>query len=513
MEKEDQEPSNEKPPIVAIGASAGGVQALSTFISDLPDDTGAAFVMIIHLDPDQRSELPRILGARTRLPVVQVKGRQKLEANHVYVIPPDCRLELIDHEVSAVKFESPRGPRATIDLFFRSLAEGLGDGFAIILSGAGSDGAIGVRAVKEAGGIILVQDPSEAEYGSMPRSSIATGVVDFVLPLRELVPRLVDLLHQTQSAPAEQEFDEELVRRILAHLRVRTGHDFSKYKQSTVLRRIARRIQVNRSDSMRAYYNFLRESPDEAQALLGDLLITVTTFFRDADAFNSLSNTVLPALFSGKETAEPIRIWVCGCATGEEAYTIAMLTLEEAAKHEERRAIQIFGSDLDSRALAMAREGRFPTAIEADVSEERLRRFFIREGDHYRIRQEVRDIVLFAMHDVLKDPPFSHVDLISCRNVLIYLDRDLQEQVGTTFHYALNPAGFLLVGSSESVDQPAGLFRCIDRGARLYQTTTKVGDRPRLAPRLLGPTRVREPTISVPSLRFSTLRTSKRTDE
>jgi two-component system, chemotaxis family, CheB/CheR fusion protein len=497
MEQEGQEPSKEKPPIVAVGASAGGVQALSTFISALPEDTDAAFVIIIHLDPDKRSDLPRILGTRTQLPVIQVEGRQKLEANHVYVIPPDCRLELVDHEISAVQFEAPRGPRATIDLFFRSLADRLGDGFAVILSGAGSDGAIGVRAVKEAGGIILVQEPREAEYGSMPRSAIATGVVDFVLPLRELVLRLVDLLRQKQSAapPAEQELDEELVRRILAHLRVRTGHDFSKYKQSTVLRRIGRRMQVNRTDSLRAYDSFLRESPDEVQALLGDLLISVTTFFRDGDAFNAVSNTVLPALFMEKGAAEPIRIWVCGCATGEEAYTVAMLTLEEAAKHELRPAIQIFGSDLDSRALALAREGRFPTAIEADVSEERLRRFFVREGDHYRIRQEVRDIVLFAMHDVLKDPPFSHVDLISCRNVLIYLDRDIQEQVCTTFHYALNPAGFLLVGSSETVDQPAGLFRCIDRGARLYQSTTKVGDRPRLVPRLLGPARIREPTI------------------
>ncbi len=486
-----------KPVIVAIGASAGGVQALQAFIGALPDNSGAAFVVVVHLDPKKRSELSNILGLRTRMPVVQVENNEKLKADHVYVIPPDRRLQLVDHEISAVAFDEPRGQRLPIDMFFRSLAERLGDGFAVILSGAGSDGAIGVRAVKESGGIILVQDPDEAEYSSMPRSAIATGVADFILPAQDLGHRLADLIAIKQSATeaATAKFDEEVLRKILAHVRVRTGHDFSKYKQSTVLRRIARRMQVSRTESLRGYYEFLRDNAEEAQALLGDLLISVTTFFRDIDAFQTIAKDVLPGLFKDRDPSEPIRVWVCGCATGEEAYSMAILLLEEAAHHELRPPIQIFGSDLDSRALAAAREGRFPAAIEADVSEERLRRFFVHEGDNYRVRQDVRDIVLFAIHDLLKHPPFSHVDIISCRNVLIYLDRDLQEQVCTTFHHALNPAGYLLLGSSETADHPPGLFRTVDRTARLYQSTTRVGDKPQLLPRLLGPVRVREQAI------------------
>lgn len=480
--------NGDKPIIVALGASAGGVQALQSFFSAIPDNTDAAFVVIVHLDPQHRSELASILAPRTRMPVVQVEKQQKLLPNCVYVVPPDRRLQLVDHEISALEFDEPRGQRTPIDLFLRSLAENLGDGFAVILSGAGSDGAIGVRAVKEAGGIILVQDPNEAEYASMPRSAIATGPADFVLPVRDLAMRLADLIRikHTVAVPALHHFDEEELRRILALLRVRTGHDFSKYKRSTVLRRIARRMQVTRTDDLNEYYEVLRQNADEAQALLSDLLISVTAFFRDGEAFDAIVKKVLPDVLHAKPHGEAIRIWVPGCATGEEAYSLAMLLLEEAARHELRPSIQVFGSDLDAHALAAAREGRYPTAIEADVSDERLRRFFTREGDHYRVRQELRDLVLFAAHDLLKDPPFSKIDLISCRNVLIYLDRDLQEQVISTLHYALNPGGFLFLGTSESAESPAGLFRTVDRTARIYQSTTAAGDKPRLLPRLLG---------------------------
>ncbi|HET9445289.1 MAG TPA: CheR family methyltransferase, partial [Steroidobacteraceae bacterium] len=483
------------PPIVVIGASAGGVVALQTLFEAMLPHTGAAFVVAVHLDPVHRSELPQVIGARTSMPVVQVVGRQKLRADHVYVIPPDRRLQLVDHSISAEDFDEPRGQRSPIDLLFRSLAEQLGDGIAVILSGAGSDGAIGVRAVKESGGIILVQDPSEAQYGSMPRSAIATGVVDFVLPVRELVAHMTDLIrikHQQNRMDDERQIDEDLLRRILAHLRVRTGHDFMKYKRSTVLRRIARRMQVTRTDELKDYYEVLRESAEEAQALLSDLLISVTTFFRDRPAFEELQRSVLPRLFKNAEEIESIRVWVAGCATGEEAYSITMLLLEESGKHDQRPTIQVFGSDLDPRALTTAREGRYPAAIEADVSAERLRRFFTREGDAYRVRQEVRDLVLFAAHDLVKDPPFSHVDLISCRNVLIYLDRELQEQVCGTFHYALKPGGYLMVGSSESAEHPPGLFRLIDRNARIYESTAVPGEKPRLLPSLLGPVRMRE---------------------
>jgi len=491
--------SERMPVIVAIGASAGGIHALQSLFAALPHDTGAAFVVVVHLDPQHRSEMPSIIGARTQMPVVQVGERTRLQANHVYVIPPDRRSQMIDHEISAMEFDQPRGQRAPIDLFFRSLAEQLGDGFAIVLSGAGSDGAIGVRAIKESGGIILVQDPGEAEYSSMPRSAIATGVADFILPVHEIGKRLVDLIRIKESVagPDIRDFDEELLRRVLAQLRARTGHDFSKYKRSTVLRRVARRMQVMRADGLTEYYNVMRDNPDEAQALLGDLLISVTTFFRDTEAFEKLAQDIIPELFRDRQADETIRVWVSGCATGEEAYSFAILLLEEASRHSIRPPLQVFGSDLDSRALAAGREGCFPQAIEADVTEDRLRRFFTREGDHYRVRQEVRDIVLFAMHDLLKDPPFSHVDLISCRNVLIYLDRELQDQVCSTFHYALNPGGYLFLGGSETAENPPGLFRAVDRNARIYQSTALPGVKPRLLPRLLGPVRIHEQMVQL----------------
>lgn len=477
-----------RPIVVGIGASAGGVKALQAFFETLPDAPGAAFVVVLHLDPDRPSEMASILGLRTKMPVVQVGAHQRMEINHVYVIPPNRQLQISDHEIGATEFVEPRGQRAPIDLFFRSLAEQHGDGFAVILTGAGSDGAIGIKAVKESGGLILVQDPAEAEHDSMPRSAISTGIVDFVLPIEELARRLVELIRdkETFAATEPRNFSEDVLRRILAHVRVRTGHDFAKYKRATVVRRIARRMQVMRCDDPAEYYNLLRDHPDEATALLGDLLISVTTFFRDAEVFETLKADVLPQLFQLRQPSDPIRVWVAGCATGEEAYTIAMLLLEEASRHDLRPTIQIFGSDLDARSLAVAREGRYPAAIEADISEERLRRFFIREGDQYRVRQELRDTLLFASHSVLKDPPFSRINLISCRNLLIYLDRELQQQVCSTFHYALNPGGFLLVGSSETADTPPGLFRPVDRKARIYQSTVQSGDKPRLLPRLLG---------------------------
>jgi two-component system CheB/CheR fusion protein len=484
------------PPLVVMGASAGGIHALQAFFDAMPPDSGAAFIVVVHLDPAHRSELAQILAARTRMPVVQV-GRHRLIANHVYVIPPDRCLKVVDHEVHATEFEEPRGQRAPIDGLFRSVAQQLGDGFAVILSGAGSDGALGVRAVKESGGIILVQEPGEAEYSSMPRSAAATGVADLVLPVRELALRLADFIRlKKQGARLADEplLDEDLLRRVLMHLRARTGHDFTKYKRSTVLRRIARRMQVTRTSELKAYYNTLRENADEAQALLSDLLISVTTFFRDAETFHELQRTIIPQLF-GADRPDAIRVWVAGCATGEEAYSFGILLLEEAAKHELRPSLQVFGSDLDARALTTAREGRYPISIEADVSEERLRRFFMREGEYYRVRQELRDIVLFAAHDLLKDPPFSHLELVSCRNLLIYLERELQEQVCGTFHYALNPGGFLMLGSSESADHPAGLFRMVDRTARIYSSTAVSGEKPRLLPSLLAPVRLREQQV------------------
>jgi two-component system, chemotaxis family, CheB/CheR fusion protein len=486
-------------PIVGIGASAGGVKALQGFFEALPPVTGAAYVVIVHLDPDSRSELAGILSSRTSMPVTQVEEQTSLEPDHVYVIAPNRRLQISDHSISAPPFEEPRGHRAPIDLFFRSLAEQRGEGYAVVLTGAGADGAIGVKAIKEAGGIVLVQDPTEAEYASMPRSAIATEVADFVLPLSELADRLVDLLNTRDHIPTRRsrDSDEDMLRRILAHVRVRTGHDFSHYKRATVLRRIARRAQVTRKETLAEYYGYLRENAEEAQALFGDFLISVTTFFRDPKAFASLAQSIIPQLFDGKETGGAIRVWVPGCATGEETYTIGMLLLEEAARRDLRPEIQVFGSDLDAGALAIAREGRFPATVEADLSEERLRRFFQREGEHYRVRRELRDIVLFASHSLLRDPPFSRLDMVSCRNLLIYLDRDLQQQVCNTFHYALNPGGFLFLGSSENADQPNGLFRTIDRDARIYRAASSAEKRPAL-PILLGAHQIADRGIAMP---------------
>jgi two-component system, chemotaxis family, CheB/CheR fusion protein len=498
-EQASKDGTDNTPVIVAIGASAGGVQALQSFFGGIPQNTGAAFIVVVHLDPQHRSELSSIVAARTSMPVIQVEKKARLEPNRVYVIPPDRRLQVIDHELLATEFEEPRGQRLPIDFLFRSVAERLGDGFAVILSGAGSDGAVGVRAVKEAGGIILVQDPNEADYASMPRSAIETGAADFILPVRDLAKRLGDLIRVKENVwpPEMGNLDEEALRRVLTHLRVRTGHDFSKYKRSTVVRRIARRMQVNRTEALNDYYDIVRENPDEVQELLSDLLISVTTFFRDRGAFESLEK-LLPEVFANKGADQTIRVWVAGCATGEEAYSLGILLLEEAARHEPRPHIQVFGTDLDVRALAAAREGRYPVAIEADVSEARLHRFFSREGDYYRVRQELRDIILFALHDLLKDPPFSHVDLVSCRNVLIYLDRELQEQVCSTFHYALNPGGYLFLGAAEAVENPPSLFRNIDRHARIYQSIRSPGAKPQLLPRLLGPIRVREQMLPLP---------------
>jgi two-component system CheB/CheR fusion protein len=464
--------------IVGIGASAGGVSALQDFFGHLSERTGAAFVVIMHLDPEADSEMAHILAGRTTMPVRQVDETLRLEPDHVYVIAPNRQLRISGRMISAPVFTEPRGRRAPIDTFFSSLADQQNEAFAIVLTGAGDDGAQGVRAIKEAGGIVLIQHPGEAQYASMPRNAIATDSADFVLPLQEIAEQLTDLLQRRgEGRPAGPgDSQEDSVRRILAHVHARTGHDFAQYKQATILRRIARRAQVNRKETLADYYSYLHGNAEEAQALFSDFLISVTTFFRDPEAFNSLARNVIPPLFEGKGTGDSVRVWVPGCATGEEAYSIAMLLLEEAASRDVRPEIQIFGSDLDVGALTVAREGLYSTSIEDNVSEERLRRFFLREGDRYRVRRELRDTVLFADHSLLKDPPFFRVDLISCRNLLIYLDRDLQQQAASTFYYALNPGGFLFLGSSENADHGSGKFKVVDRDARLYRALPNSGD-------------------------------------
>ncbi len=459
-------------PTVGIGASAGGVTALQNFFAEIPPDTGAAFVVIVHLEPTYTSELAEILGRKTEMPVQQVNRKVALEPNKIYVIPPNRRLLITDHEIATFPFDEPRGRRSPIDQFFRSLADQHGDGIAVVLTGAGSDGAVGAKAIKEAGGLILVQDPDEADYPSMPRSAIATGLADVVAPVRDLARQLVALLKAKAHVPAEtlSPNDEDVLKRILNYLRSRTGHDFLRYKRSTIYRRLARRVQVRRADTLSEYFELLKTKPEEVQSLFHDLLISVTTFFRDPAAFDVLAHEVISKLYDNDEAASPLRIWVPGCASGEEAYSIAMLFTDEASRRDLRAQVQIFASDLDATALAIGREGRYPLAIEADIGEERLRKYFTKEVDHYRIRREIRDMVLFATHSLLKDPPFSKLHLISCRNLLIYLEKDLQQQVISTFDYALRPGGYLFLGSSETAEHPPGLFSVVNREARIYRS-------------------------------------------
>jgi two-component system CheB/CheR fusion protein len=459
--------------VVGIGASAGGLKALQVFFESLPDNTGMAFVVITHLHPEHESHLAEILQNSTRMPVTQVSGLVPLEGNHVYVIPPNRRLVMADSQLDVTEFNEPRGQRSPIDYFFRSLAKAHPNSVGIILSGGGTDGSVGVKAIKEVGGLLMVQHPDEAEYDSMPRASIATGLADVVLPVRELAQKLVDYVQIQPELPNDpdklNQRQLEIVRRILAHVHARTGHDFSQYKRSTVFRRIQRRMQINGLSTLEAYLDYLRQNVTEATAMFNDVLIGVTSFFRDHASWQQLAEQVIPLTFKDKETGDMVRSWTVGCATGEEAYSLAILLFEYADKLEIRPQIQVFASDLDENSIKQAREGLYPAAIEADVSLERLERFFTREGNYYRVRQDLRDAVLFTNHSVLRDAPFSRLDLISCRNLLIYLEREIQETVFDIFHYALKPGGYLFLGNSESAEGANELFQTMDKIHHIYR--------------------------------------------
>jgi two-component system CheB/CheR fusion protein len=465
-------------PVVGIGASAGGVGALQAFFRHMPADSGMAFVVILHLSPEHASQLAEVLQQTTAMPVLQVTEAMPLDHDRVYVIPPARHLTLVEGTIQLTEPAEPRGQRAPIDLFFRSLAESQGPrAAAVVLSGSGADGASGVQRVKERGGLVLVQDPAEAEYDSMPRHAIATGLADIVLPVAELPGALVDYWRQANAvalpaaAPPTSADDEAALRELLAALQARTGHDFSQYKRPTLLRRIGRRMQVTGATTLPAYLALLRARPEEGRALLRDLLISVTNFFRDPPAWQALA-AAIPLLFKGKGAGDIVRAWVAGCATGEEAYSVAMLLVEHGSTLESRPSIQVFATDIDERAIAVARQGLYPETIAVDVSEERLQRFFSSEPGHYRVRKELRELVLFAPHNLLRDPPFSRLDLITCRNLLIYIDRAMQEQVLKLFHFTLLPDGLLLLGSSESTEGVANLFTPLDKTQRLFQRRT-----------------------------------------
>jgi two-component system CheB/CheR fusion protein len=470
---------NASPPItvVGIGASAGGIEALRTFFAAVPADLGVAYVVVVHLAPDHKSELAGILARSTKMSVVEVRDSQQydLTPNCVYVIAPDRKLEATAATVAAAPFTDMRERRASIDVFFRSLAATHGDGFAVVLSGGGSDGSLGARAVKEAGGVVLVQDPSEAAHEAMPRAVIAAEVADVIAPVAELAARLVELVRHRGAIepllrkPTETmaEGDEAVLRRIFELVRARTGHDFTRYKRPTILRRLARRMQLHHCGGVDAYLALLRERTDEVQALFDDLLISVTTFFRDPPAWEALRVQVIVPLLDRARGDESIRAWVPGCATGEEAYTLAILFREEISRRDLACELVIFASDVDQNALATAREGVYPAAIAADVSEARLARYFRPDGEHCRVTNEIRDSVVFAVHSVLRDPPFSRLNVISCRNLLIYLDRELQQQLQSVFRYGLRDDGYLLIGVSESADPD--LFEPVDKQHRIFR--------------------------------------------
>ena len=469
-------------PMVGLGGSAGSIGALQKFFAAMSPDSGMSFVVILHLSPEHESTMAEILSRSTKMPVIQARDREKVEPNCVYVIPPGKYLVSMDGHLQLAKLTPVRGVRVVVDLFFRTLADTHGPhAAAIVLSGADGDGAIGVKRIKERGGLTIVQDPNEAEHSGMPRAAIATGMVDWVLPVAQMPERLLEYrerektlrLPPEDAPPTAKGSDdraiqsESALRDILVFLRTQTGRDFTYYKRATVLRRIARRMQVNAMTDLPSYLGFLRTHPGEAGALLQDLLVSVTNFFRDREAFQALERQ-MPAIFADKGAGQSVRAWVPACASGEEAYSIAILLSEYAATLESPPTIQVFGTDLDDQAISVAREGVYPLTISADVSEERLSRFFTRERSGYRVRRAVRELVLFAPHDVLKDSPFSRLDLLSCRNLLIYLTREAQERALGIFHFALRPGGLLFLGTSETVDDSTSLYAVLDKKFRLF---------------------------------------------
>lgn len=485
--------------IVGIGASAGGLAALKKFFARVPSDSGLAYVVVVHLSPDHESLLADLLQPHVGIPVEQVTRTVKIEPNRVYVIPPNANLDTVDTHLRLSELEEQRQQRTPVDHFFRTLAATHdGQTVGVVLTGTGSDGTLGVRDIKQANGVCLVQDPADAEFDGMPHSAIATGMVDLVLPVTEIpdaILRIVRTRPQVPTIKEEEEIGEDalrLLQRLFAQLRARTGRDYSRYKRSTIIRRIERRMQLRQVEVLNAYIELLRTDPEEMRVLGDDLLITVTSFFRDPETFEKLERDIVPRLFAGKGAGDDVRVWSVGCATGEEAYSLAILLLEEAERRDSLPRIQVFATDLHDKSLQKAREGFYPGDIETDVSPRRLKRFFVKEGGGYRVRQQLREAVVFAPHNLLADPPFPRLDLISCRNLLIYVQRDLQGEILELFHYALKREGYLLLGTSETAD-PSNLFSTEDKKQCIYRKRSGAGSEPRLPVVPLAHTRLVRP--------------------
>ncbi len=490
--------------VVGLGASAGGIRALKEFFEHVPEGGGMAYVVILHLSPDHDSRLAEVLQQSTRMPVTQVTESVRIKPDHVYVIPPNRSLSMQDCSLVLSDVTGVEERRAPVDIFFRTLAESHGARAAcVVLSGTGANGSMGLKRVKEQGGVAVVQAPEEAEYPDMPRNSIATGMVDYVLPVAEIPERLasyraaLSLIELKEAGDGEATTpdlrEEQALAAILTQLRLRTGQDFNNYKRPTVRRRIDRRIGLTQVADVVEYAHYIREHPEEARALLKDMLISVTNFFRDRRAFAALEQEFIPKLFEGKGPGRHVRVWSAGCATGEEAYSLAMLLTEYAETLASPPSVQVFATDIDEEAIQVARSGFYTLNDAADVSPERLRRFFTRAREGYIVRRELRELVLFANHNLLKDPPFSHLDLISCRNLLIYFNHAGQERAMSAFHFGLNRSGYLFLGGSESAADHADLFVTADKGANIFQARSAVR---RIAPYMLM---AAPPRAAVPS--------------
>ena len=467
-------------PIVGIGASAGGLAAFESFFSGLSKDEppGMAFVLVQHLAPDHKSMLSELIRRYTAMPVFEVEDSMRVAVNSIYIIPPNHDMALLGGSLQLLDPGAPRGQRLPIDFFFKSLAADLHErAIGIVLSGTGSDGSLGVCAIKDAGGMVMAQTPESTEFDGMPRSAIATGLVDYPLAPQQMAEQLISYVKYAfgnVSIRADRPvlINESVLKKIFVLLRTHTGHDFSQYKPSTVHRRIERRMSVHQIALIDDYVRYLQRVPEEIDALFRDLLIGVTSFFRDPEAFQVLEEQVIARLFVGKSTAGGVvRVWVAGCSTGEEAYSLAILLQERMEVLKESYTVQVFATDIDSRAIAVARAGLYPLGIAADVTPLRLARFFTPEpdGGGYRVHKGIRDMLVFSEQDLTRDPPFSRLDLITCRNLLIYLGADLQKRLIPLFHYALNPQGFLFLGTSEGIGDFLTLFGTIDRKSKLYQ--------------------------------------------
>jgi two-component system CheB/CheR fusion protein len=463
--------------IVCIGASAGGLEALEQFFENVPEYTGLAYIVIQHLDPTQKGMLPELLQRVSKMPVFQVKDRMKVKQNTVYVIPPNKSMSILKGILHLFEPLETRGLRLPIDIFLRSLAEDQHEyGVGIILSGMGSDGSAGIRALKEKNGIVLVQEPAEAKFDSMPRNAIDSVLVDIVAPANELPEKLLAFLNHVPVVKSNMELeikDQSALEKIIIILRTQTGNDFSLYKKNTVYRRIERRMSVHKIDKIVTYVHFLQENPKEVDILFKELLIGVTNFFRDTAVWEKLQEIVIPTLIANQQEGTILRAWVPGCSTGEEAYSLAIVFKEALEKNNSYGGItlQIFATDLDNEAIETARKGLFSANISADVSPKRLSRFFSATDDGFRVNTEIREMVVFAKHNIILHPPFTKIDILTCRNLLIYMDTELQKKILGLFYYSLNPEGFMVLGSAETLGTQSLFFTPIDSKLKIYKRT------------------------------------------